>query len=276
MEELVGLLKSMGMQEYESKAYAYLLENGVSTAEQISKFGEIPLPRVYETLDGLHKRGIVKVMTSRPKKYHVVSAESLKSLIEEKKEKMKNEVERSETLYKKIMLLAPRQKVKMTEPEKQDFWIVTGRKNIIKSAIEQEKKASKEILIFGEDLSWFNEFQTHIRKKIKDGTKIKILCNINPKTKKTVEKVIAAGIEARELDIDGLMGHIIDNNTVLICTKVPRPGVKAEQYYAIPGNDKLFSYEAITTENPIMLKTFTTYFNLAWMKGRTSKDVLRK
>lgn len=273
MEALYGLLKSMGMQVYESKAYICLLQNGVCTADQISKMGEIPLPRVYETLSSLHKRGMVKVLKSRPQKYHAVSGESLKALIEEKKEKMTREVEKSEELYSKILQIMPKKIPKMSEAEKQDFWIVAGRKNIIKSVIEQQKRANSEILIFGDDLSWLPEFHDILRKKRRDGVKIRILCNINNRTRRNVQKALSMGIELRELQLVGLMGNIIDGKFVMMGTKNPRPGVKDEQYYGIPGTDRLFAYEAINTENPTLLRAFTSYFDIAWTKGKTPKEI---
>ena len=276
MNELLELLKSMGMQEYESKAYAYLLENGVSTAEQISKLGDIPLPRVYDTLDSLHKKGVVEATRGRPKKYNVVSTESLKALIEDKKDKMKKEIEEAEDIYKKILSIAPKQKLRANPAEKQELWMVSGRKNIINSAINQQKKASKEILMFGEDMSSFSELSDILKKKIREGVNIKILCHINGKTKKIIGKALSIGIDIRELKINGLMGAVTDKKYMLLVTKIPRAGVNEKQYYGIPGNDKLFSYEAITTENPIMLNTLNTYFDMLWNTGKTPKEVFKK
>ncbi len=72
MEKAKAMLKNLGLTEYEAKAYVTLVKFGTLTAEKISEMGKIPLPRVYDTIAELHKKGFVLVGNTRPKKFKAV------------------------------------------------------------------------------------------------------------------------------------------------------------------------------------------------------------
>ncbi|WP_419893436.1 TrmB family transcriptional regulator [Oceanobacillus kimchii] len=57
--ELIYQLKKLGFNEYESKSYTTLVQNGTSTAYQVSKISGIPRARIYDTLESLVEKGIV-------------------------------------------------------------------------------------------------------------------------------------------------------------------------------------------------------------------------
>ena len=77
------LLRTFGLTEYEVKAYTTLIKLGFATAEQISEAGNIPLPRVYDTLIELQKKGFAFISKTRPKKFKPIDPEkALKTLLE--------------------------------------------------------------------------------------------------------------------------------------------------------------------------------------------------
>ena len=57
--EIIHQLKKLGFNEYESKSYTALVQNGTSTAYQVSKISGIPRARIYDTLESLVEKGIV-------------------------------------------------------------------------------------------------------------------------------------------------------------------------------------------------------------------------
>ncbi|GLO65178.1 TrmB family transcriptional regulator [Oceanobacillus kimchii] len=57
--EIIQQLKKLGFNEYESKSYTTLVQNGTSTAYQVSKISGIPRARIYDTLESLVEKGIV-------------------------------------------------------------------------------------------------------------------------------------------------------------------------------------------------------------------------
>ncbi|WP_461206668.1 TrmB family transcriptional regulator [Clostridium sp. DL1XJH146] len=59
MDKIINQMKSLGLTEYEVKAYLALLQNHPSNGYALSKVSGIPRSRVYEVLDGLKKKQIV-------------------------------------------------------------------------------------------------------------------------------------------------------------------------------------------------------------------------
>ncbi len=57
--DIIQQLKKVGFNEYESKSYTTLIQNGTSTAYQVSKLSGIPRARIYDTLESLVEKGIV-------------------------------------------------------------------------------------------------------------------------------------------------------------------------------------------------------------------------
>ncbi|RLE45621.1 MAG: hypothetical protein DRJ31_11030, partial [Candidatus Methanomethylicota archaeon] len=72
MKEFIDKLKSMGLTEYEAKAYLALLQKANMTAEQISNLSEVPLPRVYGVLEQLAIKGFIKILPGRPRKFEAI------------------------------------------------------------------------------------------------------------------------------------------------------------------------------------------------------------
>ena len=60
-EKVVRLLKSCGLTEYESKAHFTLLLTDRAKMWELSKKGSVPQSKIYLTVDGLEKKGLVYV-----------------------------------------------------------------------------------------------------------------------------------------------------------------------------------------------------------------------
>ncbi len=255
------------MREYEAKAWSTLLQRGVCTAEAISKFSNIPVTRVYETLENLERLGLVVVQRTRPKKYSVVSVDSLNYLIEEKKKRMKNEIEKSEKILKEIKNIVPRPMEVPEEEERDTVWIFRGRENILRRINEAVFNAKREVLIFSDDLSWYDRIEKTIKNRTSSGIPVKILININEYTINTIKKALSIGVRIRGWDMRNLMGALIDGENLYLVSKLPRQGVNEDDYYGVPGNDSLFSYSCLVTNNPIIIKMFSTYYDSFWWRG---------
>ena len=80
MEKVESLLRDIGLKEYEAKAFMSICQCGICSADQVSKISNIPLTRVYETMQSLQKLGIVTVLNTRPKKYRFLSVDALSNL----------------------------------------------------------------------------------------------------------------------------------------------------------------------------------------------------
>ncbi|OGS51624.1 MAG: hypothetical protein A3K75_05280 [Euryarchaeota archaeon RBG_13_61_15] len=72
MEEAVSGLSRLGLNEYESRAYAALVGLGEGTARQIHEASGVPRPRVYDIIESLASKGFVEVGRGTPLCYRAV------------------------------------------------------------------------------------------------------------------------------------------------------------------------------------------------------------
>jgi len=255
-------LKSVGLTDYESKAYVTLLKLGTATAEQISEIGNIPLPRVYDTITELEKKGFVLISIGRPKKFKAISPEkALSNLIDLRKRNFENDIKNFKNSIKIISkTLLQIQPVSSIE-SKQEIWLIEKRKNLQKILEEKEVLAKKEILVFAGDMSWLPERLKNIKSIIKKGVKIKVIMNFpSGETLNYVKKAKEIGMIVKTGYIGDLRGDLIDNKVALIVIKNP---MKIE---GKPGTDYEHHYELLIFENPVIIETFKENFDFWWNK----------
>ncbi len=68
-EEATKALEALGLTGKESRAYLALLQNGVSTAQQVSTLLTVQYPAVYRILQSLQSKGWIEVSRERPNRY---------------------------------------------------------------------------------------------------------------------------------------------------------------------------------------------------------------
>ncbi len=69
IEELKEFLKNMKLSSYAIASYISLLPTNILTAKEISKRSSVPGGRIYEVLEDLKEKGLIRIQESRPKKY---------------------------------------------------------------------------------------------------------------------------------------------------------------------------------------------------------------
>jgi len=83
-EEVILKLLMFGFTKYEAKVYYALLKHGSLTSTELLKIARIPQARLYDVIERLVSKGLVKVSRSRPAKYSIINPElALKSYIEQ-------------------------------------------------------------------------------------------------------------------------------------------------------------------------------------------------
>lgn len=73
--DAVEALGNLGLTEYEAKCFIALNRVKQGTAKEVSQLSDVPRSRVYDTVERLHKRGLVDVQQSDPRQYRAVSKE---------------------------------------------------------------------------------------------------------------------------------------------------------------------------------------------------------
>ncbi|OGI12108.1 hypothetical protein A3K64_02105 [Candidatus Micrarchaeota archaeon RBG_16_36_9] len=271
MERVENLLREFGLTEYEIKAFLTLLKLKVATAEQISEIGNIPLPRVYDTLTELKNKGFVFISKTRPKKFKFISPEeALNNLIKIKRDNFEKNSKNLEKNIKEInKILSEIEPVEALKEELFTIWSTEKRRNVVKSLNDQLDNAKKEVLCFAGDMSWFYESIDHIKSTLKRNVDIKILAKeIDEDSKeflKNIGKAKKLGIKIKTGYKGTLRGYIIDEDIVSLAIKTSDKGVNVAEE-GLPKTDAYRKYELVTINNSVIAKALKENFNFWWNK----------
>ncbi|WP_247000652.1 TrmB family transcriptional regulator [Halosolutus gelatinilyticus] len=85
-EQAVQFLESLGLTEYEARCFVALSRVPMATASQIANLSDVPRSRVYDAVDRLHRRGLVDVQQSEPRKYRAISSDAALESLKERYE----------------------------------------------------------------------------------------------------------------------------------------------------------------------------------------------
>lgn len=97
-------LCDLGLSSYEERAYTALLTLRAATAEEISKESGVPKGRIYDVLNGLESRRLIRVQpNTRPRIHRSIDPEiAVARLLEERKEELAVEQARYESIAAEV------------------------------------------------------------------------------------------------------------------------------------------------------------------------------
>jgi sugar-specific transcriptional regulator TrmB len=129
------VLKRYGLSEYESKAYATLVELGAASVREICRVAGIPQPRAYDTLSKLESKGLVETQDGRPTIYRAVPP--------------KVAFDRLEKGLKAQTVLAVEEFASRYggERSRADMWTIKGQANIINKIEEMINSVQERLLL---------------------------------------------------------------------------------------------------------------------------------
>ena len=132
----IRIIKQAGLTENESKVYLALLELGRSNVGKIAEKSRVHRTNVYDSLNGLEKKGLVKSDEDGKKKYFEASnPENLMSMIKKKQERLKS--------------IIPELKLSMQlAPKKSQVHVYEGLE-AFKSMLDHFLDVGKERLVLG-------------------------------------------------------------------------------------------------------------------------------
>ncbi|MGD0057668.1 MAG: helix-turn-helix domain-containing protein [Methanomassiliicoccales archaeon] len=81
--KISGMLRKIGMSEYEAKAYVGLIVQQHATADEVASIAEIPRTSAYKALQSLREKGFVDMSEGRPAMFHSLPTEEIKGRIVE-------------------------------------------------------------------------------------------------------------------------------------------------------------------------------------------------
>ncbi|MEM0240615.1 MAG: NTP transferase domain-containing protein [Candidatus Nezhaarchaeales archaeon] len=139
-EDLLSLLKNLGLTEYESRSYVALIDLKRAKAKDISDVASIAYPKVYSVLTSLKKKGFVEEELGRPRIFKPVDPnKAIRNYIEERISMLKSQAEQA------IRTLATR--YKSSSDGKGGAVVVQGKRNVLSKLREVILKAQREVFI---------------------------------------------------------------------------------------------------------------------------------
>lgn len=139
--ELLELIEELGFKQYEAQTLVGLSRIGTGTAKDVARVSDVPRTRVYDAVDALHERGLVDVQYTTPKKFTIVSRETLVR---------KLNVEREETIADLATLLEELGPEETTQ-EQFGVWTVTGTEAVAQRVTEFLEVADEKIVLMTTD-----------------------------------------------------------------------------------------------------------------------------
>jgi sugar-specific transcriptional regulator TrmB len=281
MEQPEMLLKELGLTEYEAKACMVLIKFGRSAADRISSIGNIPLPRVYDTMNSLAERGLISISRTRPQTFDIINLkrffEILKSDERKKIEEKIKSIDDNSLRFLNTISSLPSVKY---ESSNDAMLTLTKRGTNVEEIWKQlHNETKKEFLVFAGDISWINRRANEIKKLVGKNIKYKILSfkctkNIVP----NVKKAMKTGAEIRCLDdySNELRGIISDGAKIYLIQKIPKPGVDVNIKEGNLWDEEIANYTGMVLTSNMIAKVFREYFYFLWSKSISAEEFLKK
>ena len=163
----ITALKSLGLSDYEIKAYIANISIISGTATEISLSSNVPRSKIYEVLKSLAKKGFVEIQRGKPLKFNVIPPHEV---FEKSRKQMKEQIDDAEN---ELNLIYENQIPNVPAP----MWLIHGPEKIVKKEIEIISRAQKSLFIlagfiFNDEIP---ELKESLNKAIKRGVHVKVI-----------------------------------------------------------------------------------------------------
>jgi len=170
--EILQTLQSLGLNEYESRAYTALAILGPSKAGDISKEAGVPQSKIYDILENLMSKQMIEVFEGRPKEFRAVASDVvMKNMIEEREQQLRFLKERASTIGNLLHPSADEEDVL------EGTWEQRGGKfmEVLNKLAEMLNRAESYVIDITRDFSSSQMLKESIRKCIKRKVKVMVI-----------------------------------------------------------------------------------------------------
>jgi sugar-specific transcriptional regulator TrmB len=200
------ILTQLGLNEYEAKTYETLAKHGKATAAKISAQSGVPYGRIYDILQSLEHKGLIRTLPGIRKEYVPGDPQKILELLE----KRKKEIAEGELEIKELKRYY---EISYKEP----VLIATGQKNF--NALMKETTSPKKGYIYNIKYAvepkpeWIRKD----REKIKNGVDIRSLVRYDAETRFNINKWTKnVRIPMRRIENEGVAMMMHDDEEILI------------------------------------------------------------
>jgi len=196
--------KELGLTSNETKVYEVMLRLGKATAGHICKESQVPYGRIYNILESLEEKGLIKVIPEETKKYVPSDPEKLHEIIDTRIKNLMdidNKVKELKKIYE--------------EHEKEPVILAKGKSNFYKIVKEIQKAKKYEYNIrymFETNPTWMRGTKDQITK----GIDRKDVTRFNKETEKAIQEWKIITKEIKPIENDGVAMSIVDDEEVMI------------------------------------------------------------
>lgn len=280
-EEIKSLLKQAGLTEYEARACLALVRFGKSRADKISSAEDIPLPRVYDTMSSLVRRGLVAVSRTRPQTFIITDFKRFFNILKnDEARKTEKKIREIDNISSNFMKLSNSLKIAEPKEEKEDILSYSREMNINEVWEEVQNQTKKEFLVFGGDLSWISSRSKDIKKLIKKGIDYRVLWSkSNKEILPNVRKALKLGIKLRCYNdaSSKLRAIISDGKKISLIRKTLKPGIDVGDMIKPPfWSEDIADYSGVLIISEMVTKVFRDYFYLLWESSMPADKFIKK
>ena len=271
-----ALLKHLGMTEYEAKAYLSILSAGSLTAEKISRMSKIPLPRVYDTMASLARRGLISISKTRPQLYKATDPKQISSILEADETRMVEErIKEIKNVVPKLLESLPKMGEKIEGENEEITTFVKRKANTEKIWSDLHDQAKNEILIFAGDMSWIIKYSHLIKNVIRRGVKYRILFSSTSKiAEQNLKKLLKYDLDARfSKETGNFRGFVIDGRKASILQLMPTGEMK-EFRESDTDAEKFAEFTTIVIGNKPIVDVLKNYFSILWERSIPAEKFL--
>jgi sugar-specific transcriptional regulator TrmB len=196
--------KEIGLTVNETKVYEVMLRLGKTTAGHICKESQVPYGRIYNVLESLEEKGLIKVIPEDTKKYIPSDPEKLHEIIDTRIKSLM-EIDNKVKELKKIY----------EEHDVEPVILAKGKSNfykIVKELKESEKYEYNIKYSFEVNPTWIRK----TKEKSLKGVENKSLGRFDSETKKAIKEWKIIQKEIKPIKNEGVALSIIDDEEVMI------------------------------------------------------------
>jgi len=247
-------LTELGFSNYELAAFTVLSKAGTATARDVSKAANVPFGRIYDVLYGMHERGVVSVIPSRPILFKAMPAEQAFSKIVDAQSSQLNKFrEQIKNIAKEFEKTSAPISGKPTE----DIDVFFGREAFYGNAISRLKETRLPISIIASNYSNKALAYACCNYLYNKKQKLRLLVkDVTDENRENLKNIIKMKGEVRLYNSDGLRMLVEDGELVSITIPAPE---NHEDRITIQIKNHLF---ALAMEN---------FFTMAWKDAKSVK-----
>lgn len=261
--DFVPALMRFGLTEYEARIYATLAKTGSKTAGELSFLSGVPRTKLYGSVRGLERKGLVKLLHQKPETFEATSPNDIlfplaEKLIKEAEESLEK-VQNLSLAYESMKLIAGRRTSLKTE-----LSIIEGRQKITENIINSISRAQESVDIIATANGMVRLYKSQskaIERAVSRGVKVRLITQVTSQNN-TVAKEIAAILQFRSSPKVYLHQAIFDTNDVIFYEAIP------DDMELETGNDV-----AILSQNPQIIESFKRLYELIWATLPTTSEL---